>query len=212
MNEYAKLLNKKEDLHKDLAEYVEQGSMFPMLRHPLIFCVPYSEQMNAITNKRYEEKKKKSKEFLDEGLFTAYVWLHERPYRIHAFLEVKDSLSDIDYWETLSNIWTDSENIHQNQSTWKELLESDRKESHRFMSDEDREFFNSLPEEFTVYRGCIEDLNEDGFSYTTEKHQAEWFSKRFSKTGGKVIERTIKKEDVFAYTNSRGENEIIIID
>jgi hypothetical protein len=212
MNEYAKLLNKKEDLHKDLVEYVEQGSMFPMLRHPIIFCVPYFEQMNALTNKRYVEIKERVKQSLEEKDYKRYVWLHERPYRFNAFVEVKDNFSDEDYWETLADVWTDSENIHQNQLRWKELFESDRKNKQSFMSEDDLKFFNDLPEEITVYRGCTDGLNEEGFSYTTERDQAEWFANRFSKANPKVIERTIKKEEVFAYTNSRGENEIIIID
>lgn len=212
MTEYEKLLHKKEDLHKDLVEYLEEGSMFPMLRHPLIFCVPYFEGMNAITNKRYVELKKRVKECLDNGKYDNYIWLHERPYRLQAFVEVMDKLKDKEYWERLRSIWTDSENIYQNQSYWKIVLSADKKNKESFMTDEDQKFFNDLPEELTVYRGCVEGLNEEGFSYTTEREEAEWFSKRFSKRGGKVVERTIKKNEVFAYTNSRDENEIIIID
>ena len=79
------------------------------------------------------------------------------------------------------------------------------------MSKEDLEFFKELPEMITVYRGCVEGLNENGYSYTTERTQAEWFANRFSNGEPKVIELTINKSDVFAYTNSRSENEVIIV-
>lgn len=211
MDDYAKLLHTKEDLHEDLANYLEDGKMFPMLRHPLIFCVPYFENMNAITNKQFAHKKEQAKKYLKEGNYTGYVWIHERPYRIGAFMEIQDKLSDKEYWETVNSIWTDSENIHQNKRTWKTLLKSSRKCKQSFMSDEDLKFFNELPETITVYRGCVEGLNEKGYSYTTEREQAEWFANRFSNGEPKVIELTVKKKDVFAYTNSRSENEIIII-
>jgi wyosine [tRNA(Phe)-imidazoG37] synthetase (radical SAM superfamily) len=42
------------------------------------------------------------------------------------------------------------------------------------------------------------------------KEKAEWFAKRFN-DNGKVVSRPVRKSDIFAYTNSRGEEEIIFI-
>lgn len=211
MNDFAKILQTKEDLHEDLVEYLEDGDMFPMLRHPLIFCVPYFEGMNALTNRRYADKKEMIKKYLEKGELAGYLFAHERPYRLNAFMEINGKFTDKDYWDSLNSIWTDSENIHQNKFLWKTFFKSNRKCKESFMSKEDLKFFKELPETITVYRGCIKGLNEDGYSYTTEREQAEWFANRFSNGEPKVIELTVKKKDVFAYTNSRSENEIIIV-
>ena len=206
MDDYAKLLQTKEDLHKDLVDYLEDGDMFPMLRHPLVFQVPYFENMNAIINKQYAYKKDILKKYIKEGDLAGYLFAHERPYRLNAFMKINHKFSDKEYWNNLKSIWTDSENIYQNKFSWKSLLSSNRKCKEDFMK-----FFKELPETITVYRGCTKELNERGYSYTTEREQAQWFADRFGNDESKVIELTIKKKDVFAYTNSRSENEIIIV-
>ena len=76
------------------------------------------------------------------------------------------------------------------------------------MSKKDLNFFNSLENEFIVYRGYTH--WENGYSYTLDKERAVWFANRFGQNG-KVKEMLVRKEDVFAYTNSREENEIIIL-
>ena len=58
--------------------------------------------------------------------------------------------------------------------------------------------------------GYIKNKNKSGYSYTLNKEKAKWFANRFG-NNGLVETRTINKSDVFAYTNQRGENEIIIL-
>jgi len=111
------------------------------------------------------------------------------------------------YWRILSSLWTGSENIFQHKDLWKELLKN-KTNSHYFMSKKDLEFYNSLENEFIVYRGYNQ--WEDGYSYTIDKDVAIWFAERFGQNGI-IKERLVKKEDVFAFTNSRQEKEIIII-
>jgi hypothetical protein len=166
--------------------------------------------MNALINMQYKQKKELESKYLKTKNYSSYVWLHERPYRIQAFLNVREKLKDKDYWETLGDIWRDSENIWQNKMLWLALLSADRKQKEYFMNDEDRRFLKLLPKEITIYRGYIKNKNKSGYSYTLNKEKAKWFANRFGKNG--LIEtRTINKSDVFAYTNQRGENEIIIL-
>ena len=204
------ILQKQEDLHKDLQPYIEEGSFFPMLRHPLIFSVPYTPVMNALINMQYKQKKQLESKYLKAKNYSSYVWLHERPYRIQAFLNVREKLKDKDYWETLGDIWRDSENIWQNKMLWLALLSVDRKQKEYFMNEEDRRFLKLLPKEIIIYRGYIKNKNKSGYSYTLNKEKAKWFANRFG-NNGLVETRTINKSDVFAYTNQRGENEIIIL-
>lgn len=78
------------------------------------------------------------------------------------------------------------------------------------MSAEDKKVFDNLPNQIKVYRGYVPHLNRFGYSHTLDKEKAEWFAKRFN-AKGRVWAKTISKDKVFAYTNERGEQEIIIL-
>lgn len=206
------LYTKKEDLCQELMPYLSYHDKLKqdVIKHPLVFSVPHNSGMNAIVNEMLRQRKAASKEFLELKKYNSYIWIHERPYRLQAFAEVAKHLDDKEYWEILSDIWTDSENIWQNRPYWKGLL-ADRKETKEFfMSEEDKLVYDQLPETITIYRGYIPGKNKLGFSYTLDKDKAEWFSKRYWKDG-LVLTRTVKKSDVFAYTNNRNEQEIIIL-
>jgi hypothetical protein len=202
----------QEELHSDLKLYLEESRSFPMLRHPLVYSVPYFEGVNQMLNKQYAMKLKMIADYLQKSDWFGYVYAHERPYRLYAFCNLlkEYKISDSDYWELLGDIWIDSENIWSNKKEWKKLLSSNRPEREKFMKEEDREIFKNLPDKITAYRGYLPGKNKTGFSYSLNRERAEWFSKRFN-TNGKVSEIEILKSKLFAYTDSRSEQEIIII-
>lgn len=203
------IFSKKEELNEELKPYLS-NKPFPMLRHPLLYHMMYSEQMNAMINMQFKFKKEQIEKSSNSKDWETYIYTHERPYRLNAFLEVERNLSDVQYWEILGSIWTDSENIWQNKETWRNLIKSNRGSKEFFMSNEDRMHLIKLPNVIKVYRGCIANKNKTGLSYTLSKEKAEWFSKRFN-TDGIVVEREVKKHKIFAYLNSRGEDEVIIL-
>lgn len=212
------LMTKKEELHPDLKMFVTKIGKkdFPAIQHPLLYDLFYSEQMNAIINYRYQLKLDSIEKAIKENDLSSYIWLHERPYRINAFLFFTDNykVTDKDYWELLRDVWVDSENIWQNKDLFKKLLTSKRKGSEYFMNASENRFFDKLPEEFTIYRGYHENRNKNGFSYTLDKKIADWFSVRFTDASlyvPNVKEIVVKKKDVFAYINSRDEKEIIYL-
>jgi len=47
---YQELLSKQEELHQDLVPFLDtkNSKMFPTLRHPLVYSIPYSPAMNAL--------------------------------------------------------------------------------------------------------------------------------------------------------------------
>lgn len=205
------LLNKKEDLNPDLKPYLCNTGNFPMLRHPLVYSVPYSPMMNALINKQYTGKKKKVAEYLIDENYNSYIFFHERPYRFSAFLEIAFKIKDDkEYWELAQAIWVDSENIWQNKQGWLIIFQSHIETKEYFMSEGDKKTFNALPDKITIYRGYQKGKNKKGLSYTLDKEKAAWFAKRFHKDG-LMLEKEVRKEDVFAYTNERGENEIIYL-
>ena len=105
--------------------------------------------------------------------------------------------------------------------------------------DDDKLFYDSLPEEFTVYRGTfIDDRFKCGISWTVDKAVAEKFKKGYqsfkdgglmmmryrcntsndkfdllkdiAKSGVELLEMKVKKTDIFVNT-SRGESEIFVL-
>jgi hypothetical protein len=94
-----------------------------------------------------------------------------------------------------------------------ELLEKIVKHvrSSDFMTAADRKAFNKLPPRFTIYRG-FQNGARKGFSWTLNReYVAEMFSnldERFPR--GEVIERRVKKSEVFAYISDFDEDEIIL--
>ena len=105
--------------------------------------------------------------------------------------------------------------------------------------DDDKLFYDSLSEEFTVYRGTfIDDRFKGGISWTVDKAVAEKFKKGYqsfkdgglmmmryrcntsndkfdllkdiAKSGVELLEMKIKKSDIFVNT-SRGESEIFVL-
>lgn len=76
-----------------------------------------------------------------------------------------------------------------------------------FMDNAECEFYDGLPETFTVYRGG----DEEGCCWTLDRETAE----KFSRMAGRpelVHERAIDKWEADAYLNGRNEQEIIILD
>ena len=209
---YQELLSKQEELHQDLVPFLDtkNSKMFPTLRHPLVYSIPYSPAMNALLNKRYEVLSEQVKKLLKEKNYFSYIFQHERPYRFQALLDVITLLDDKEYWDLVSDVWVDSENIWQNLKAWKKILKQRKETKHFFMDEDDKKDFDNLPDKLIVYRGYTIGKNEKGLSYTTDENKAKWIAKRFSKSGA-VTSRYIDKKDVFAYTNRRCENEIILL-
>ena len=204
--EYARIMASTEDLHPDLVPYVSDGPLGKQLRHPLVYQI--GMWGNGLANTYYLQKISDVKKALLNKKYDSYVWLHERPYRIEAFQEIKHLLSDTAYWKLLADIWTDTENQWQNYEEWKELIGSERGSRHYLMDEEDDQILRSLPDEVTIYRGCQKGINENGLSWTLDKSKAEFFAKRLGKDGI-VLEKKISKLDIIAVFTGRNEAEVI---
>ena len=201
-----------EELLPELKASIIDGGLFnrKSIQHPLVIG-DIGMMPNSYYNNQLMRKKERLKEFENNKEFESYLFLIEKPFRVTFFSDLvkQNKIKKLSkkYWKILSSLWTGSENIFQNKDLWDDLLK-DKTNSHYFMSKKDLKFFNSLENEFIVYRGYSQ--WENGYSYTLDKERAIWFANRFGKNGN-VKERLVKKEDVFAYTNSREENEIIIL-
>jgi hypothetical protein len=207
------LLEKKEDLHPELAPYLfyDPGIGYEILKHPLYFEIFYNPAMNALINDRYLKKKEYVAENESSGKWGSAIWMHERPCRFNAFRKYMENMTDEEYWSILGDIWIDSENLWQVGSyVLRNLLGSTRPGRHLIMDEEDREFLGKLPGEFTIYRGH-QNKNKRGFSWTLDHLKARWFSDRLTHGNRQYVARaTVRKSDVVAYFGGRSEFEIVV--
>jgi hypothetical protein len=195
------------ELNPELERFVVDTEIGKFIKHPLVFA-PLG--LPALANQMLEQKHNQLRKALDTKNFSLYIFLHERPYRVSAFKDIEHQLTDENYWKLLSRMWTDTENSYQDLSTWKNLFKSKRNQRHNLMTEDELDTMKSLDDIVTIFRGCVENLNEDGLSWTLDRDRAEWFANRFDEKGI-VIERTVSREEIVAYFNARGEEELIII-
>jgi predicted ABC-type ATPase/DNA-binding MarR family transcriptional regulator len=163
-------------------------------------------------NKQYRQKLEAVADARKNKKWSSYINLHERPYRLDAFMDVEDEMTDGEYWSSLADVWVDSENIWQNQDIWKSALSSKRPDRISMMNKEEQKEFASLPNELTIYRGYLKGKNKNGLSWTTDRDKAEWFSNRLAGRGDNPVvqQATVNKKDVVAYFSRRGESEVVV--
>jgi len=207
-----------ENLDRELQAYLETDGDFPMIRHPLVFAVPFLEIPEEVdrVNKQLAAKKEMVDKALANRRWSEFVFLHERPYRIGAFQEIHPDMTDREYWPLLRDVWTDSENIFQNHIEWWEALTSPRQRRVLFTSSADRAVLKKLPETIHVYRGTTQvemDGHYLGFSWTLSEEKAVWFAKRFQRPsdGPPVIASAdLLTKHAIGYIDGRGEQEIVV--
>lgn len=150
---------------------------------------------------------------LTEKNWSKYVFLHERPYRLDAFLEIEDEMTDEEYWELLIDIWTDTENYYQNCDAWQEAFSSARPGRELLMTDEERTKLAGLTNPAIVHRGFSVDNAEVSLSWTLSYEKAKWFALRhvMEDEHARVATTHLDKDQIIAYKMERGEDEVIIL-
>ncbi|MEC5167232.1 hypothetical protein RCH18_002984 [Flavobacterium sp. PL11] len=85
------------------------------------------------------------------------------------------------------------------------------------MSEEERIFFENLPETVTIYRGCsLKEIKSNNFrfSWSLDKNVADFFAFDYNKNlkiKSNIVVRTVSKNSLIAYFNGRDEQEVIYI-
>jgi hypothetical protein len=132
-----------------------------------------------------------------------------KPYRIILLQLVKDDLDDKEFSDLLSWIWTSTEFPHQESIfNLTELFKKAKKEY--LMEPEEIAKMESLPSIVTIYRGLQDDkAKKRALSWTLSFEKAKWFANRWAKRG-EVLSAEISKDAIFMYTNSRGEEEVVV--
>lgn len=214
----------------ELKQYLQKlPGVGQCLRHPFVYQVPYFG-MADMANYMLETKNRMYADAIAEHKFMTAIMCYERPYRLNGFVDLMDDMSDQEYWENLSFIWTDTENAWENIDQWKDLFNQEIPNKHYIMSSKELDFLKKLPYELTIYRGCSY-YNEFGISWTLDFDKAVWFATRFEKkqdqqlvrsvgpdhdriwiygNDRKVISKQITKDQISAVFLERGEQEVIL--
>lgn len=204
-----------EELHPDLAACIEDTVIGPMIKHPMIYDIL---PINGYANRRYAQQKRLLSEAEEAGDWHTCVFLHERPYRLQALIEyvlgVDESTglpfslahfeSDDSVAEVVASVWTDSENIHENIEAWMAITEGHVPGTPLMMGDQAA--FDALPDIIEVWRG---DCPDGGWSWSTQRHTAEFFAKRWD-AHHDLLHGLVNKRYVFGYLPDRGEAEVMV--
>ena len=178
-------------------------NMFYVGFMPVDFLIEHVKKM-------VKAKKSMLEKAIKENDLAAYVFIHERPYRLEALLKGlwKIKTSKIKKAIVIGDVWIDGEGLGVNIDVWKNLFRTYGK---LMMDKEDKAVWDALPDEFEVWHGD-EGENDGRISWTLSKKVAEFFAKRFTDNPRAIESRIVKKEDCVCYFGGRGEEEIIILD
>jgi hypothetical protein len=208
-DEWEQLSKRQQQLHPALEDYLMETPFGLMVNHPLVQRPSVDPDYAAQANWCYSQKLDAIAEAIEKRDWSSYIWLHERPYRLDAFIEIADALSPKDFWTRLSDVWTDSENIWQYIDDWRALWNEERPSKHHAMDASERKAFKRLSSEIVIYRGVREDHTVNGMSWTLDRDKAIWFAARNSGPHVLLTARA-KKADAHALLLGRKENEIVI--
>jgi len=136
------------------------------------------------------------------------------PYKLTFLKFVKEYLSEEDFTELFADAWVDEENPNMDANVSLKTAVSWFKECKKelLMVKEDLEYYNSLPDEVTVYRGVAVGRVPNGLSWTDKLKTAKWFAHRYDKDEetGYVQKAVVPKSKILAYFNTRNEDELVV--
>lgn len=193
------------------------------VQHPFFECtkVPYNDADGNIKfadifdepDKLEESKKQITDQILNEDLCGIFCRMLTK-YHLSYLKYAKPYMSRRDFEEWLAHAWVSSENPNQDANVSISTLIQWFKSANRehIMSQTELEYYRQLPEVVTIYRGvALGRAEQQGLSWTCNLDTAKWFAHRFDtrNESGYVLKGKVAKEDIFAYFNSRGEDEIL---
>ena len=137
-----------------------------------------------------------------------------KPYRFTFLKFAKPYLSKQDFDKALAETWISSENPNQdaNVPISQFIRWFNAANKNTIMTKEDHAYYDSLPDTVDIYRGvAVGRADKDGLSWTHNPDTAKWFAHRFDTDSqqGYVLHAQISKSDIFAYFNTRNEDELV---
>lgn len=140
-----------------------------------------------------------------------------RNHIFHLVENLNHLMSDEDYWMITGRCYTNSDFAFEDSGYIESFLLAERSKREFLMNEEERIFFNSLPKNVTIYRGCsMQEINSGKFrfSWTLNKDVADFFAHKYSRNSlikSKIVQKTVSKSKLIAYFNDRDEEEVLYI-
>lgn len=190
----------------------------PFIDSRVIACESESGDMEIVDIFEKPEKFEKAKSQIEkrimQGNLETIFAIMLNKYHLAFLKYAKPYISKEDFERHLAYAWVASENPNQDINVSIPELIKWFKSSERsnLMEKDELEYYNKLPDTVNVYRGiAVGRAEQDGLSWTCNIETAKWFANRFNTDNrkGYVIEGKISKENIFAYFNNRGEDEIL---
>jgi len=145
----------------------------------------------------------------------------DKPYRIEALHAIHKQVAPLNFWTVFHRWWNTIENPSDYIDHINDMFEYDEwgynydmlQDQSRLhtLEEVDRDFYDSLPDEFAVFRGC-HGFNEQGCSWSTDRKVAEKFALRMAIDKQYILlQGMVRKTDIICAYNNRQEKEIVVL-
>jgi hypothetical protein len=144
----------------------------------------------------------------------AAIWaLHDKYERWPALNDVEAQLPDPTFYRAFVDVWSNSETNDRHLELIDRLIKKRTIQAERVMphlDKEDREFFDSLPDEVTIYRGTTVENPYADYSWTTDADKALCFARRCYEATPALAAARVKKKDLLFAHVGRNESGVAI--
>ncbi len=163
--------------------------------------IPFTRRMPNL-----KEKQKIRDSKIAKRLVAAWDDRQDKDEVFNIWLKEHNQLSDPRYWEMLKTVWILCGSVIL-APIFRNFMKSPRGYKSYFMTPEEKAYFDSLPDELTLYRA--HNHADNGIAYTLSLSYAVTYQKMYNKA---LMEtRQVKKSECFAYINRNAESEIIVL-
>jgi hypothetical protein len=215
-----------DDLPDHLSGFVRRhpGGLFTTFNHPFlvdIFPIALTEEIDDLL----EAREQYAEDSLAKGSLSGYIFAHQRPYRLGELIslgkhqiDTKDKRSCVKFWKLAASVWMDAEE-DESHPLWEALLNSPVPYRDAMTSSHDRRLLRSFLDPITVFRGiqaadhdAAKETARRGYSWTTSRRVAEFFSQRFLEGGDLpwIAMAKVNPSQAIAYLSNRNEHEILL--
>lgn len=212
-------INTKEPLCGELEACLETGAQFTFIKHPLVVTL-YCEGLATVYNKLLTCQRQRLQEAEDASDWPAAVFIHERAYRLLAFMRYEGRMAKARAGNLLTEVWQDCEYPQLARNVWLRLFNKYRSAS-RYMSTSRKKLYgwqNTFEGDsggLRLYRGMAKGEGVAwpyGLSWTLDRQVAGYFANRAGAAG--VVRAAYLRAEhfghLFCYLSERSEREVVI--
>lgn len=216
-----------EKLNPDLLNYISNVGEKLVVQHYLCWSsiAPDLDNLspnNTLLNNIYRSKSENYLKYITQKDYENAIWIIEKPARLlwfdENYIKIYNDIGEKRYYRLLAQVLIGVEFHYYSKNLYNKLISAGNN-PHLMMNKKEKNYFDSLPETITIYRGINSEteFNSDkvkdylGFSWTLDKTKAEWFAKRWSSRKYRILLTTsISKSQATSCLLDKNEKEIWI--